>query len=926
MMDRERWKKVNQIVDTALDLSPHKRVSYIKQECKGDRKLKNDVTELLESIQRSAEQQFLEKPDAYPNELALDISREEPVTDLASLIGKTIGKYNILELIGHGGMGSVFLAERADGAYVKKVALKLLRQGMDTPSNIARFQQERNILATLNHPNIAQLLDGGVTENDRPYLVMEYVDGTPLLDYCDTHQLSVSQRLQIFKKICSAVEHAHRNAIIHRDLKPSNIYITNNGSVKVLDFGIAKMVEQDQTADFIIQTQTSNRILTLGYAAPEQFDNQSITTATDCYTLGILLYELLTGVHPFDLHQKNISAVQKIIRHATPTQPSQKFGTLASADQTDIATNRGESPTDLIQELRGDIDAIIMKALRAEPESRYSSVEQLLDDVNRYDRSLPLIARNDTVQYKLGKFFSRNRTSVMAICFLFVAITGFATYHINRITEERNIAKTEAQKAQTVKKVLIDIFRTSNPRSSDFQGKNLSAKELLTNSNSTINDELQSQPDVYVEILLAKGEALKNIDAYQEAESSYQKALQWSSKTSHPIKNKVKANVRLGWLYTDWNKNHEQAVEFANMAHTHLKNMKSPPPALEASVWGILGRVTSSELNDYETGNTYFEKADSIYTSAGLDHSYDYMNMLTGYGRTLLYVFDFEKSEQVLLKSNRLHRETFDRPTLTIAENYKFLGWTNRELGNFEQSNRYFRKSIVLKRKLTGDQTVQTAIPMYHLARNYKLSGDYEKSNRLAQQVLDIYQKNLKPGNQYILQAKSYVGTANYHLQNYSNAEQLYKDVINQSNHAMHKAGVKANLALVFQKTGRLQEAIDLLKESINVNKEYLGVRTRGVAVDMMKLASVYRDLGKYEQSQYYFDQAKPILDQEIAADHYRMGEFHVRHGRLKLETGNIEQARNQFSKAYEIYRDCFGETSPKTQQTQSQLEELKPI
>jgi serine/threonine protein kinase len=921
-MDRERWKKVNEIVDTALDLRPDQRATYINEECKGNRKLKHDVTELLQSIERSAEQQFLETPDAYPKELAMDISRGEPETAPSSLVGKTIGNYKILELIGHGGMGSVYVTERVDDAYTGKVALKLLRQGMNTPTNIARFRQERNILAKLDHPNIARLLDGGITENDRPYLVMEYVDGTPLLDYCDAHHLSVSERLRIFKKICSAVEHAHRNAVIHRDLKPSNIYITEEGRVKVLDFGIAKLVEPEQTGEFIIQTQTSNRILTLGYAAPEQFENQPITTATDCYTLGILLYELLAGVHPFDLHQKSLSAVQKIIRHATPSLPSGKFSTLEPSDQTEIATRRGTSSTALIQELQGDIDAIIMKALRAEPDARYGSVEQLLDDLNRYDRSLPLIARSDTFQYKLGKFMSRNRTSVLGICFVLVLMTGFVTYHINRITEERNIAKTEAQKAETVKEVLINIFRTSNPRSTDFQGKDLSVKELLTDSDHAINTDLQDQPDVYVEVLLAKGEALKNIDAFEEAESIYQKALAWSSKTTHPIENKVKANLDLGWLHTDWRNSQQQAKQYANTARKYLKQMESAPPALEASVFGLLGRVTSV-MDGYEEGNSYFEKADSIYKKAGLDHTYEYMNMLTGYGRSLLYVFDFKKSEHVLLKSNRLHREKFDRPTLTVAENYKFLAWTNRELCNFKKSNQYFRKSIALKQQLVGEETVQAAIPMYHLARNYKLSGDYEKSYRLAKKVLDIYQEHLDSDNQFIYQAKNYVGTAHYHLHNYARAEQLYKEIIDQSNHPVHVAGVKANLAMVYQQTDRLKEALPLLEQCITTHAETKGPKSRWVGVDLMKLASVNRDLGNYQLAEDYFDQAKSILDNKVAGDHYRMGEFHYRYGRLKMDSGQKEQAREHFRKAYQIYRDCYGEDSPSTQRVQSKLEDL---
>ncbi len=919
-MERQQWNKINEIVDTALDLKKEERSEYVEKRCKGDHQLRREVTEFLKSIEQSEEAGFLEEKETYIQEIDFTPSDQK-----SSLIGDIIGKYKILELIDHGGMGSVFLTERVDGAYNEKVALKLLRRGMDTPSNIARFKRERNILARLDHRNIAHLLDGGVTEDGLPYLVMEYVDGVPLLEYCDEHKLSVKERLDLFKSTCNAVEYAHKNAIIHRDLKPSNIFVTKKGKVKVLDFGIAKLVEANETDDYLIQTRTQARILTLGYAAPEQFDNITITTATDCYTLGILLYELLAGIRPFDLGDKSPSDIERIIRDQTPAKPSLRFDSLSDQKKIEIAEQRNLSPSGLVQKLTGDLDAIVMKALRTEPEARYDSVKQMLDDINRYKQSRPLIAGSDTLQYRLAKFMKRNIRAVAGAVVLMIMVVGFGGYHLNRITEERTLAETEARKAETVKDFLLDVFRASNPRSGNFEGRELSAKQLLTNGINAIDQDLQNEPDVYTEVLLAIGDAQKNLDAYEVAEATYNKALSISSKTSEPLKNEIRTYVQLGWLHADWRRSQEQTLEYAQRAHEILERIEDPPPKLEASVYAILGHVISVR-DEYERGNSYFEKADSIYTTAGLVKSYEYINMLTGYGRALLYVSDFERSEEILLKSNQLHRQKYEHPTLTIAENYKFIAWTNREMGNFERSNEYFLRSIQLKKELSGDRTVQMALPMYHLAHNYMLIGEYEKSEETAEEVLSIYRENLEPNNQYVHQAMNYLAIAKLHQNKLDEAERLLTAIIEENDKENYLRYVETQLAKVYQKTGRYEDAIFLLDNAVEFNTKKFGIQSRDVGIDLLNLASVYRERGDYEQAGTYYEQAESILVNELPEGHYRLAELNFKYGKLKLDIGQVQEALRSFEKAHEIFVDCFGEESPRVKSTKKLLKEARQI
>jgi serine/threonine-protein kinase len=923
-MDQKEWKKVNKIVDTALDLKDEDREIYIDKQCGGDNKLKSEVTQLLKSIEDSDAENFLEGSDTYLKNLVADFP--ESIEKPSSLLGKTIDCYKILELIGHGGMGSVFLAERADKAYNRKIALKVVRRGMDTPSNIARFKQERNILATLSHPNIARLLDGGVTDFGLPYLVMEYVDGTPLLEYCDSRKLTVEQRLSLFKDVCRAVQHAHKNAVIHRDLKASNILVTDDGSVKVLDFGIAKLLESDDPQNDLLQTHTGARMLTLGYAAPEQLESRPVTTATDTYTLGILMYELLTGIHPFNFDDKDLTEVEKLIRHHNPVLPSKKFDSLPQNNQKQIARNRSTTSPKVIKKLQGDLDAIITKALRKEAEERYTSIEQLSEDLNRFKNSRPLIAQSDTIKYRTKKFMRRNRNLVAGVFLTLIISIAFTSYHFNRIKIERNIAETEARKAETVKNFLIDIFRSSNPFSASFEGKDVLARELLLNSKNVIGDELENQPDAYIDIQLAIGDALMGIDAFSEAEENYNKALAKSSEASDPLEKRIEILVKIGKLNVN-SVNILTAHEYALEAENLLKQLENPPPVLEASVLSLRGNEISIR-DDYKRGNRYYERADSIYINAEIENSYEYVRMLTRYGRSLIYVMDYYKAVSTLMKSNRIHRQLYDNPTTTIAENYKYMGWAYREMGNFEKSNKIFQRSISLKEKLVGEGNFRTALSAYHLSRNYLLAGDYADAEKLGKEVLGIYQNDLPAGSSYILRAKNYVAIAKYHQGKFDEAEQLFNELIETRSNRYGEdhisiANTGAHLAAVYQQTGRHDQAISLFQKCIRINTRELGEDSRGVGVDLFKLAAAYRAKGDFENAEKYFLQSKSIVEEEIPENHYRQAEFSMQFARYFRDKNNDKKAEEYFRKAYDIYVLNFGEDSPRAQNAKSNIEAL---
>jgi eukaryotic-like serine/threonine-protein kinase len=392
-MTPERWKRVEKVFESALEHPPAERPAFLDAACQGDSSLRNQVQTLLMALDR-------------PNTAAVSSSFATPTTDKfatpAHMIGKRLGAYRIVQEIGRGGMGSVFLAFRADDEYQKRVAIKLIRKGIDNDFLIRRFRNERQILATLDHPNVASLLDGGTTEEGLPYFVMEYVEGQPLFSYCDSHRLSVAERLKLFRKVCSAVNYAHQHRIIHRDLKPSNVLVTTEGVPKLLDFGIAKLLDPDLAHQTLDPTTAAVRLMTPEYASPEQVLGETVTISSDVYSLGVMLYELLTDHRPYRLTDKTPYELARVICEQDPDLPSVAVNLIEvivpsrgepfEVTPSTVSEARSTSPEQLKRELAGSLDSIVLKAMRKEPEKRYTSVEEFSADLGRYLEGVPVAA------------------------------------------------------------------------------------------------------------------------------------------------------------------------------------------------------------------------------------------------------------------------------------------------------------------------------------------------------------------------------------------------------------------------------------------------------------------------------------------------------------------------------------------------------
>jgi non-specific serine/threonine protein kinase/serine/threonine-protein kinase len=420
--------RIFKVFEGAADRDTAQRAVFLAEACKGDAGLQAEVEALLAFDQQASD--FLSAP-AFPGYLTSD---DLPIP---SYIGRRVGAYRILREISHGGMGEVYLAERADDHFRKQVAVKVIRREIASPDLLRRFRQERQMLARLEHPHIARLIDGGLTEEDIPYLVMEYVAGEPILEYCDRRELSISDRLHLFQDVCAAVQMAHQNLIVHRDLKPANILVTPDGVAKLLDFGIAKLVAPDPQDALPDQTKTGFQLLTLEYSSPEQIRGEPTTVASDVYALGVILYEVLTGHRPYRLTSHHAHAVAQAICEQEPERPSTavvktvKIPTRPGAEPL-VLTPEGVSrpregrPERLRRRLAGDLDTIVLMALRKDPRRRYGSVQQLSDDLQRHLEGRPVRAQHDTLTYRARKFVGRNRTIVASALVTLLAIAGGA--------------------------------------------------------------------------------------------------------------------------------------------------------------------------------------------------------------------------------------------------------------------------------------------------------------------------------------------------------------------------------------------------------------------------------------------------------------------------------------------------------------------
>jgi non-specific serine/threonine protein kinase/serine/threonine-protein kinase len=638
-----RWEQVNQIVADALEEhSPAARAALLAKRCGNDRELLREVESLLEQTTDSFE--------SFAESATESLHREMSI--LAA--GRRVGAYAIVRELGRGGMGAVYLAQRAYGAFEKQVAIKVLKRGTDTDEVLRRFQSEREILARLNHPNIARLLDAGTTDDGLPYFLMDYIDGKPITRYADEHRLSLTERLNLFRVVCSAVSYAHQNLIIHRDLKPSNVLVTKEGEVKLLDFGIAKLVQQVESEHPNV-TITMLRVMTPEYASPEQVKGGPVTTVSDVYSLGVFLYELLTGERPYKFERRTPDAITKAICEQEPERPSTALKARDSKAEIRDSSDSRFAIHDS-RSLRGDLDNIVLKALRKEPERRYRSVDQFSSDIRRHLDGLPVQARKDTAAYRASKFVRRHKLGVVAAGLVALALVGGSittAWQAHQTRLEKTLAE---QRFEEVRKLAHSVLFDYHDAIAALPGSTSVRQRLVRDaleyldglSKQARNDTalLRELAAAYEKVAMVQGGATvssrgtalstSNLGDTKGARKNLDKALAIRERLAALEPNNKDGQrdlaycyERIGVLYVT-NGPPEEAVESLRKAAPKLEALLATDPANEDLQYNLvdnyegmakaLGNPILPNLGDTQGALDYLGKAQPIIEKLVADH------------------------------------------------------------------------------------------------------------------------------------------------------------------------------------------------------------------------------------------------------------------------------------------------------------------
>ncbi|HEU4800958.1 MAG TPA: serine/threonine-protein kinase [Gemmatimonadales bacterium] len=840
------WTRVSGIFGDALELPPDQRETFVAGCCSGRPHELEAVRRLLAADQ-AADPGFPGSLDSAALEAAALVLEDAP---------KQIGPWRLVREIGEGGMGQVFLAERTDGQFDQRVAIKLLKRGMDSHAILARFLRERRILAGLDHPNIARLMDGGIAEDGRPYFVMEHVDGQTILRYADNHRLSVDARLNLFQQVCLALEYAHRNLVVHRDLKPSNIVVTSDGRPKLLDFGIAKLLATtagEGGPDTL--TEAGARPMTPEYAAPEQFAGGPISTSTDVYGLGVVLHELLGGSRP-----PRLAATSR----AGDEPPSRSLVT--SAITASIAAARSTDVTRLRRTLAGDLETIVATALRPQPERRYPSVGALREDIRRHQQRLPIKARPDTVGYRVSRFIGRNRIAVAAgtaMTLLLVAFLVTTVRQSRALEAERDRARAEAEAAEQVSDFLVGIFEVADPMKTGT-GDSIRARELLDRGAERMAQDLDGQPELQARMLTLIGEAYHNLTRGDLAEPLLVRAveLQRAGPDGAPRPGYVASLRQLARVRAGQG-DYPSMRELLQQALTAQQLIDPSDPLtgellLElAGSYHMLGQRDSAELQVAKVMTLLGDGSPAM-----LQGTPELLKQLT---RVLSYSQDWARLDRVhagVVRAARVQARD-GGGTGTVAVAYSEWAATKRRQGELEAADSLLLLALEVY-GARGDRSAAEGRALNQLAAVAQLRGQPDRADSLYRTAVWMLEERLGPDHGLVNATLG--GWAELHRKSgrYDEAIALYRRMLDsyrkQASNPAHIPVLQGRLAQALGQSGRLDEALTVFERSIAGHEERYPPDYILTARVRRDYAAALMDAGRHREAVAPLELAVPVL------------------------------------------------------------------
>jgi serine/threonine-protein kinase len=720
-LNADQWRRISPYLDRALALTEPERAQFLQSLAASEPDVAANLNRLLDAERAVRDEGFLEKS---PLRFAVD--------NLAP--GQAVGAYTLVSQIGEGGMGSVWLGKRSDGRFDREVAIKFLRSFVSSAEASQRFQREGRILGQLSHPHIAELLDAGITTEGRHYLVLEFVQGLPIDEYCARHNLNIDQRLELFLAVLDAVAHAHANLIVHRDVKPSNVIVRNDGVVKLLDFGIAKLVEPDQRP----VTVDANGPFTPDYAAPEQIRGEPITTATDIYTLGILLYLLLSGEHPFGSR----GSLETLVRTTLEQDPI-PLSTVISADAAArAALERSTNPQKLRRQLSGDLEIIVGKALKKDPPERYLTAVSFADDLRRYLDGEPIAARSDRLLYRAAKFVRRNKLAVSAAAAVVMALSiGLAL-----ALWQTNVARKEARTAAAMEQFAEGIFRTNSRHSPNAeQAQHTTARQLLDIGANNAASSLNDAPEAKLKMLDLLGSLYQDLEVSDQAVAIRKQAVDLAKKLYGPESPQlVPLLVDLAHsMHSSRSVNEREAVLLE--AQSILDRNRDTRSKIRGSVL--------SALAEHYSSSDHKKAADLARQSVDILHQWpdspEYAQALRTASFAYISTGQLAEAEPAMIQAIRLSKLLYGDPNTDLPQYYATLGQSQLSLMKYGDAEQSYREAYRYAKQLGGDAGVDTFMTEGRLGMLLVLTSRSKEALPYLEQALDACLRTKGPDDPF---------------------------------------------------------------------------------------------------------------------------------------------------------------------------------
>ena len=897
-MDSMHWQRVEELFELANAQPVEARRQFLAESCGQDAELRDELEAMLAAggaDRALAVERFI-------------VDRQVDAADADPVLGNCLGPWRLLSVLGHGGMGTVYRAERADGQYRQEVAVKLVRSGPRDPYAFVRFRTERQVLARLIHPNIAGLVDGGFASDGTPYLVMELVDGIPITEWCTTERLPLEGRLRLFRVVCEAVQHAHRALVVHRDLKPSNIFVSRSGNVKLLDFGIAKLLDPVAWDLESTATRAEMRLITPDYGAPEQRQGGPTTTATDVYALGVVLYELLTGARPAAFSTTGVPRDDGTSAPITPPSEAvrRKAGRGATSEQTQEpgAESEASSITDrrkLARRIRGDLDRIVMTALRDEPERRYSSAGQLAEEIERYLDGRAVLAQPDTLRYRARKFVGRNRLAVAAAAVLASCITAFgivAALQARALAEQTRLARTEQATAEQVVRVLVDLFETTNPGIRP-DGDRMPIREFLAGAESRALAQLSSTPVVKAKLQQVFGLIQSQRGQYTQARETLETALAEQRRLvgpDHP--DALESLYALGRvLYGSGDGERARALLQESLdrhrrvhGDEHEKTARAIfalaplAPNLDAAgamlsqalevrqrvlppnhpdVAMSLGALAQyhSRKGDLERSRSLYLQALAIFEGPGARHP-KAIGLMSDYASLLSNMNLEAEAEAIQREAITLGRQVLGDGTLTVANLINNLAVTLTSLGRLADAERAFRDAYAQHVALLGENHWRTSNLARNVGRILALQQQYEAALPWMDQAIAVRASDDDAGRE----------------------------------------GIRAQRAWILFRMGRRTEALDQATAAVSALERMTEKDGSVLAFSRPLLARILNEIGRSQDAEPLARAAVEWLER-WGPSHPRHAEAACEMGRAQLLQGMTAEGRATLERCLPVYR-----------------------